>query len=111
ASAGPRGGASTPPACVHIRPTSKESTMSSNPAASSAFARGLEGIVAGQTSICSVEQGALIYRGYEIHDLAQHATFEQVAFLLLEGHKPDETELSRFKGEIVSERPLPGQVI
>ncbi len=86
--------------------------MSSNPSASaSAFARGLEGIVAGQTSICSVEQGALIYRGYEIHDLAQHATFEQVAFLLLEGHKPDDTELSRFKGEIVSERALPGPAI
>lgn len=68
-------------------------------------------MIAGQTAICSVEQGALIYRGYEIHDLAQHATFEEVAFLLLEGHKPSESELKRFKDEIVSERALPGPVI
>ncbi len=80
-------------------------------AAAAAFARGLEGVVAGQTAICSVEQGALIYRGYEIHDLAEHATFEQVAFLLLEGHKPSESELSRFKGEIIAERAVPGEVI
>ena len=76
-------------------------------AASSNFARGLEGVVAGQTAICSVEQGKLIYRGYEIHDLAKNATFEEVAFLLLEGHKPNQTELSRFKGEIIAERAIP----
>jgi len=85
--------------------------VSSNPAPQSNFARGLEGIVAGQTGICSVEQGALIYRGYEIHDLAKNATFEQVAFLLLEGRKPTEAELSRFKGEIIAERALPREVI
>ncbi|MBC7835892.1 MAG: citrate synthase [Phycisphaerales bacterium] len=76
-----------------------------------AFARGLEGVMAGQTSICSVEQGKLIYRGYEIHDLAANATFEEVAFLLLEGHKPSASELKRFKGEIVAERSLPREVI
>lgn len=80
-------------------------------AGASNFAKGLEGMVAGQTSICSVEQGKLIYRGYEIHDLAANATFEQVAFLLLEGHKPSQSELSRFKGEIIAERALPGPVI
>ncbi len=78
--------------------------------APSTLARGLEGVIAGQTAICSVEQGALIYRGYEIHDLAQHATFEEVAFLLLEGHKPSASELSRFKAEIVAERALPAPV-
>ncbi len=81
------------------------------PSAKPASAAGLEGVVAGQTRICSVEQGALIYRGYEIHDLAQNATFEQVAFLLLEGHKPSATDLSRFKGEVISERALPAEVI
>jgi 2-methylcitrate synthase/citrate synthase II len=80
-------------------------------AASSNFARGLEGVVAGQTAVCSVEQGKLIYRGYEIHDLAKHATFEEVAFLLLEGHKPSQMELSRFKGEIIAQRALPQIVI
>lgn len=82
------------------------------PAASApTIARGLEGVIAGQTAICSVEQGALIYRGYEIHDLAEHATFEEVAFLLLEGHKPSAQELVRFKTEIVGERSLPDAVV
>jgi len=89
----------------------------SSPAAPSApapppnFARGLEGVIAGQTAICSVEQGSLIYRGYEIHDLAQNATFEEVSFVLLEGRKPEPHELSRFKGEIIKERAIPGAVI
>jgi 2-methylcitrate synthase/citrate synthase II len=73
--------------------------------------KGLEGVIAGQTAICSVEQGALIYRGYEIHDLAQNATFEEVSFVLLEGRKPEPHELSRFKGEIIKERAIPGAVI
>ncbi|HVU64253.1 MAG TPA: citrate/2-methylcitrate synthase [Phycisphaerales bacterium] len=71
-----------------------------------AFAKGLEGVVGGQTSICSIEQDKLIYRGYEIHDLADNATFEEVAFLLLEGHKPGAQELARFKAEIIGERAL-----
>src|ERR1043165_6486318 len=84
--------------------------MSTATAPSAAFARGLEGVIAGQSAICSVEQGKLIYRGYEIHDLAANATFEEVAFLLLEGHKPSVDELKRFKGEIVAERQLPSNI-
>lgn len=80
-------------------------------AAAEAFSKGLEGIVAGETSICSIEQGGLYYRGYEIHDLAQNATFEEVAFVLLEGHKPSPDELKRFKSELVAERALPAMVI
>src|SRR5204862_3825676 len=57
------------------------------------------------------EQGKLIYRGYEIHDLAANATFEEVAFLLLEGHKPSAEELRRFKQEVIAERPLPEPVV
>ena len=79
--------------------------------AAAAFARGLEGIVAAESAICSVEQGKLIYRGYEIHDLAANASFEQVAFLLLEGHKPSADELKRFKSELVAERALPEPVV
>ncbi|MBA4039346.1 MAG: citrate synthase [Planctomyces sp.] len=78
--------------------------------AQAAFARGLEGVIGGQTAVCSIEQDKLIYRGYEIHDLAAHASFEEVAFLLLEGHKPSAAELARFKGELVSERSLPAAV-
>lgn len=71
-----------------------------------AFAKGLEGVIGGQTAVCSIEQDKLIYRGYEIHDLAAHATFEEVSFLLLEGHKPSAQELARFKQEIIAERAL-----
>ena len=72
---------------------------------------GLEGVVAGQTSICSVEQGQLLYRGYDIHDLASRATFEEVAYLLLEGERPTADQLARFKGELVEARTLPGVVV
>ncbi|CAG0975044.1 citrate synthase [Phycisphaerales bacterium] len=82
----------------------------SQAAADAAFSKGLEGIIAGETSICSIEQGGLFYRGYEIHDLAQNATFDEVAFLLLEGHKPGKSELDRFKAEIRKERPLPANI-
>jgi citrate synthase len=82
----------------------------SQSAADAAFSKGLEGIIAGETSVCSIEQGGLFYRGYEIHDLAQNATFDEVAFLLLEGHKPSTSELDRFKGEIRAERPIPASV-
>jgi len=71
---------------------------------------GLEGIVAGNTEICSVEQGALIYRGYEIDDLARNATFEEVAFLLIEGHKPSAAELKEFETELKANRSLPAEV-
>jgi 2-methylcitrate synthase len=53
-----------------------------------ATSKGLAGVVAGDTAICSVNQTQLIYRGFEIADLAEHATFEEVAHLLLVGHKP-----------------------
>ncbi len=72
---------------------------------------GLEGIVAGDTEICSVAQGDLIYRGYEISDLAENACFEEVAYLLLEGHKPDADQLRFFKDELISNRALPPQAI
>ncbi|MCW5755709.1 MAG: citrate synthase [Phycisphaeraceae bacterium] len=72
---------------------------------------GLEGVVAGDTAICNVEQDALIYRGYEIHDLAENATFEEVAYLLLEGEKPTAEQLRFFKDELIANRALPPAVI
>ena len=72
---------------------------------------GLEGISAGRTEICSVEQGKLIYRGFEIHDLAEHATFEEVAHLLLVGHKASEAELASFNAELAEYRALAPEVV
>ncbi|MFG0331442.1 MAG: citrate/2-methylcitrate synthase [Phycisphaerales bacterium] len=73
-------------------------------------AKGLAGVIAGETSVASVEQGQLLYRGYDIHDLAEHATFEEVAYLLLEGEKPSESELRSFSDDLKSEREIPGEV-
>jgi 2-methylcitrate synthase/citrate synthase II len=69
--------------------------------------RGLAGQTVGDTEICSVNQTSLIYRGYEIADLAEHATFEEVAHLLLVGHKPSAAELTAFRRELASLRPIP----
>src|SRR5437763_12804251 len=71
---------------------------------------GLAGIVAGKTSISTVgkEGIGLTYRGYSIHDLAQHATFEEVAFLLLDDHLPTQQELDDFRKRLMSQRQIPG---
>jgi citrate synthase len=68
----------------------------------------LSGVVVAQTSICSIdpERGVLMYRGYDIADLAEHATYEEVAYLLLEGDLPDGEQLAAFRDEL-SARELP----
>ena len=70
---------------------------------------GLAGIVAGQTAISTVgkEGVGLTYRGYAIEELAEKATFEEVAFLLLYGHLPNRTELDSYRKKLVSMRGLP----
>jgi citrate synthase len=74
---------------------------------------GLEGIVATSSNICFIdgEQGVLSYFGYNIHTLAEHATFEEVIFLLWNGHLPSAEELSRLREELVTERELPNEVV
>jgi 2-methylcitrate synthase len=72
--------------------------------------RGLAGQTVGETSICAVTQTQLMYRGYEIADLAEHASFEEVAFLLLVGHKPSAAELTAFKQEVAGLRAIPASV-
>ncbi|MFA0441875.1 2-methylcitrate synthase [Vibrio sp. 10N.286.49.C2] len=70
---------------------------------------GLRGQSAGVTSLCTVgKSGAgLTYRGYDITDLAQHAQFEEVAYLLLQGHLPTQQELDAYKSTLTSLRGLP----
>ncbi len=70
---------------------------------------GLAGVTAGETSLCTVgkEGAGLTYRGYDIYDLANNARFEEVAFLLLHGHLPTQTELDAYIGTIKSNRALP----
>ena len=79
--------------------------------APTATAAGLAGVSVGDTSICSVNQTQLIYRGYEIADLAANATFEEVAFLLLAGHKPSAAELKSFRDELASMREVDSGIL
>jgi citrate synthase len=74
---------------------------------------GLRGVVIADTRICEVDgaNGRLIYRGYTVQNLAENASFEEVAFLLLYEKLPDKTELAEFKGRLVAERHLPPAVI
>jgi 2-methylcitrate synthase/citrate synthase II len=72
---------------------------------------GLEGVIAGETAICCVDQGKLLYRGYDIADLAKFASFEECAFLLLHGELPTPEQLTLFRTQIDGERELPGAVV
>jgi citrate synthase len=73
---------------------------------------GLEGVVATTSSICFIdgEAGVLSYQGYNIHTLADNATFEEVVYLLWNGRLPKKVELDALKAELVSERELPPEV-
>jgi 2-methylcitrate synthase/citrate synthase II len=76
-----------------------------------AYSPGLAGVIAGETEICWVDPNAgLMYRGYDIHDMAEQASFEEVAYLLLNGELPSFEELGKFTRDIAKERELPGAV-
>lgn len=70
---------------------------------------GLRGQTAGQTAICTVgaEGNSLRYRGYDVVDLAANASFDEVAFMILQGHLPSRDELNEFKARLKSQRKLP----
>ncbi len=70
---------------------------------------GLAGVIAGHTAISTVgkEGVGLTYRGYSIHDLAEQSTFEEVAYLLINGHLPNKKELTRYQEELRGLRGLP----
>jgi 2-methylcitrate synthase len=70
---------------------------------------GLAGVTAGATQLCTVgkEGAGLTYRGYDINDLADKASFEEVAYLLLHGRLPNRAELDAYVGKIKANRGLP----
>ncbi len=76
-------------------------------------ARGLEGVVALDSSVSFIDgkQGELIYRGYDIADLAKNASFEEVAYLLWNGTLPTQPELDKLKQFLRAERTLPPMVL
>jgi citrate synthase len=74
---------------------------------------GLEDVVATSSAICHIDgsRGTLAYRGFDIHDLAAHATFEEVCFLLWRGRLPSRSDLGELQSQFAAARPLPDGVI
>lgn len=69
----------------------------------------LSGVIAGDSAICSVGRSGndLYYRGYDVITLAEHATYEEVAYLLLYGRLPNATQLNQYKKKLKTLRGLP----
>src|SRR5436309_13101865 len=74
---------------------------------------GLEDVVATSSAICCLdgERGVLAYCGYDIHDLAASATFEEVCFLLWHRRLPSRAELGDLQSQLAAARPLPEPII
>jgi citrate synthase len=81
--------------------------------AAAASGAGLRGVVAASSSIGDVngERGELIYQGYDIHDLAEHSTFEETVFLLWNGRLPGRQELEELRREIGRSYEVPREVV
>src|SRR6201988_2809565 len=79
----------------------------------SAISKGLEGVVAADTRLGDVrgQEGQLIYCGYDIHELAGKASFEEVIYLLWHNRLPNRSELDELKKQLAAERQLPDQVV
>jgi citrate synthase len=73
--------------------------------------RGLEGIVATTSSVSSIIDDVLTYRGYSIDELAEHATFEEVVFLLWNNKLPNKSELEQLKSELAEATALPAGLL
>src|SRR5207247_4802485 len=76
------------------------------------YSPGLAGVIAGETAICWVDPNAgLMYRGYDIHEMAQKASYEEVAYLLLNGELPNGKQLVEFRQQIAAQRELQAPVV
>jgi citrate synthase len=75
--------------------------------------KGLEGIVAANSGICWIdgEAGVLSYRGIDIHELAEHSTFEETTYLLWNGILPNELELREFTSQLALARSLDQRIV
>jgi citrate synthase len=84
-----------------------------DPPTTSASSTGLRGVVVGASTVSDVvgDKGQLIYQGYDIHDLAEHSTFEEVAFLLWNKRLPKQSELDELKRAIGASYRIPDEII
>lgn len=71
-------------------------------------AKGLEGVVASETALSFIDgqEGILLYRGYNIHDLAEEASYPEALYLLWDGELPDRDELEAFRSRLAGQRAL-----
>src|SRR5687768_652957 len=74
---------------------------------------GLEDVVAASSAICYLDgdRGVLAYYGYDIHDLARDASFEEVCYLLWHGRLPNRAELGDLQSQLAAARPLPEPIL
>ena len=74
--------------------------------------KGLEDVVVATSAICDVkgDEGRLIYRGIDIHELAERATFEEVIYLLWFGALPTQAELAKLKADLAAQRAVPAPI-
>src|SRR5690348_2998527 len=94
------------------RSPSKEEVMAEE-APKVEIRRGLKDVYFDRSRVCFIDgrAGELRYRGYSIHDLAQHSTFEETCFLLLKGELPSKSALEAFSNELKSARALPKEIL
>src|SRR5579862_4571816 len=93
--------------CGELVRSLQEQTMEST-----AYSPGLEGVIAGVTAISSIdtERNVLTYRGYDVQELCDHSSFEEVAYLLLYGELPNSAALAVFDARLKAEREPPAFV-
>jgi len=90
-----------------------QTTASSAERGSAAGTKGLEGIIAANSEICFIDgtEGRLLYQGFNIHQLAEQSTFEEVCYLLWHGELPNSDELDKLDRQLRTERPLYPEVL
>ncbi|MBC8114015.1 MAG: citrate synthase, partial [Candidatus Saccharimonas sp.] len=90
-----------------------EAVLDKDPSADKIAAKGLKGVVAADSVICDVDGdlGKLIYRGYNIHELAKLSTFEETSYLLFQGELPNKTQLADFNKLLVHHREVEPPVL
>ena len=80
--------------------------------ATATVVKGLEGVVAANSGICWIDgyAGVLAYRGIDIHELADHSTFEETTYLLWHGKLPDRAQLDEFSQKLAEARRIPSAI-
>jgi len=88
-------------------------TIAAPPKPVSTYVKGLDGVVAAQTALSSIDgqRGILTYRGIDIHELAENASYEEVVYLLWYGKLPNRRELHDLEERLAANRPIPTQVV